>query len=479
MLNKPSPPFLMYTQVGVIAGILTAWILLNQEAVDAGRIVQLSCIFLLIHFVWVLYSWKKTGSELFSPYPLFAASVFVFNAGQAFLEVFGLNRGGLLGGQIPESILAQTLLLVLYATSIIHFGALFALRSKVRRKPDAMSYVSSVTLRQVAFILFIVALIPSLIVARRSISLVTIGGYGALYQAESGTGFSAAPAVLSGFLMPSGFLLLAGSGRNRWSRLFACTLIGSYVLLQLFIGFRGTAVVVLMVFLWLWHRTIRRLPKLVPILGLAIAVLILPVLGLTRSISGPERISLSVLKETFAGIDNPTVALLSEMGGSMLAPAYTILLVPSQHAYELGMSYVYAAFSLFPNLFWAVHPSVAHSPSQWLVNSAASATARAGGGLGYSVIAEAYLNFGFIGAGAPMLLLGWGVGRLSRWAEMSHTHWKLCLAAIALVPLLIYGRAEAGNVLRGIVWYTATSYFMIRFWPKRSIVGDNTYRRRT
>jgi oligosaccharide repeat unit polymerase len=333
-----------------------------------------------------------------------------------------------------------------------------------------MSHIPDVAVRRAAVVLFIVALIPSLVVAERAVSLVENGGYSALYQAESGIGVSAAPAVLSGFLMPSGFLLLAGSGRNRWSRVFACVLIGSYILLQMFLGFRGVAVVVLAAFLWLWHRAIRRLPTLVPVLVLAaVAVLVLPLVGITRNSAGSDRISLTAWENAYASIDNPAVAILSEMGGSMIAPAYTIRFVPTDHAYELGSSYAYGVLSLIPNLFWPVHPAAEHSPSKWLVEKAEPATARAGGGLGYSVIAEAYLNFGFLGAGVPMVLLGWGIGRLSRWTDVNYKVWKLGLVAIVLVPLLMYARAEAGNVLRGVVWYAGIPYFMVRLWPKRPL----------
>src|SRR4051794_10900559 len=53
---------------------------------------------LLLLFAWSLISWKLAGRSLFSPYILFLTSAFMFNAGQAFLEVFGLNDRGLLHG---------------------------------------------------------------------------------------------------------------------------------------------------------------------------------------------------------------------------------------------------------------------------------------------------------------------------------------------------------------------------------------------
>jgi oligosaccharide repeat unit polymerase len=455
-----------------VGAILFAGLLWLDGAFDARVFAPLVCVALQIQMLWTLVSWKWIGRELFSPYGLFVIAVFVFNAGQSSLEILGLNHGGLLEGQFPERRIAETLLFVLYGLSLVHLGALVAGTQGAQRQRAASLQPKSVTLRRVAAAFFLVALIPSIMMWQRALALVSQGGYMAIYQADLATGFGAAPTVLSGFLVPSGFLLLAGSGRRRWLRLAACAIVGSYVLAHLLVGSRGYGIAVLAAFVWLWHRIVRRIP-LVPVMaiGASIAVFILPVIGVTR-MNSRQQMTLSQLAESWAGIDGPAVYTLHEMGSSMITSAYTIQMVPARHEYELGGSYAYALFSLVPNLFWSVHPAAEHSPSKWLVNNAEPERARVSGGLGYSVIAEAYLNFGWWGAGVPLALIGWAVGRLSMWADLSQATSGLCLAAILLSSLLIYARAETGEVIRGFAWYAAIPYLIVTYWPSAD------YRRR-
>ena len=50
------------------------------------------CLFLMLEFTLVVCSWYTLSQKLFSPYILFMFSAFMFNGGQAFLEVFGMNE---------------------------------------------------------------------------------------------------------------------------------------------------------------------------------------------------------------------------------------------------------------------------------------------------------------------------------------------------------------------------------------------------
>jgi oligosaccharide repeat unit polymerase len=468
--STKTAPFIL-GQILLIAAVVWAKVLLDQGGCGAETMVRITCIWLPLQFMWMLYSWSASGSRLFSPYLLFVVSVVVFNAGQAFLECFGMNKNGLLSGLVSENTLAYTLTFVLYSLSVMHLGALIAARrgtSRNVRRP--VSFVSPRILRLTAAGLFVISLVPSLMTWGQAARLVADSGYGALYQADTATGFGASYAVMSGFLVPAGFLLLASGKVHMPSRVAACLLISAYVFLQLFLGFRGGAMVVLVAFLWLWHRVIHRLPLVLTMAVLcAIAVFVLPIVGLTRNTAGRERTSLSAYITAYSEMDNPAVSILSELGGSMIAPAYTIQFMPAEHDYELGASYGYALLSLVPNLFWQVHPAAVHSPSKWLVETAEPGTARAGGGLGFSVIAEAYLNFGFLGSALPLGLIGWAVGSLSCWTDKSLAPQRACFVAIALVPLLMYGRAEAGNVIRGVVWYAGIPYLIVNRLQKRHV----------
>src|SRR5215467_8914377 len=50
------------------------------------------CLFVLLHSVWALWSWKRLSETLVDPYAFVYLSALLFNAGQLLLEVFGLNK---------------------------------------------------------------------------------------------------------------------------------------------------------------------------------------------------------------------------------------------------------------------------------------------------------------------------------------------------------------------------------------------------
>src|SRR6185312_5686659 len=154
-----------------------------------------------------------------------------------------------------------------------------------------------------------------------------------------------------------------------------------------------------------------------------------PVIAATRDTSGADRLSAGALINAFSGINNPAVAILSETGGTMVTVAHTLTLVPSVRGYDFGAQYFFAGTSLVPNLFWTLHPAVAHGlASDWLVWLVDPSFAAQGGGFGYSFIAEGYLNFGWF---APLFLgvVGYFFARLVFWG--CRTGAPVRLAAVA------------------------------------------------
>src|SRR5262249_15484450 len=138
-------------------------------------------------------------------------------------------------------------------------------------------------------------------------------------------------------------------------------MIAGYSLTRLFLGSRSTAAMALIAFAWLWHRTVRPFPRTALIgSGVTMVFVVFPVVGAMRNASGSERAALSSLSRAYISVQrNPAIASLSEMGNSMRTIAYTLDLVPVARPFDLGVGYGYAALTIFPNVFWRVHPTVA------------------------------------------------------------------------------------------------------------------------
>jgi len=195
----------------------------------------------------------------------------------------------------------------------------------------------------------------------------------------------------------------------------------------------------------------------------AVFLLVFPLVRSTRDVSGTERLSVSLLRGAFSSIDNPAVSIVSEMGSSMGTIAYTVELVPSERDFDYGMGYLYALVTLLPNLFWDVHPSIARgTPASWLVETVAPSIARAGGGLGYSFIAEAYLNFGWLGPTLGMMLFGFAYVAFWLWAECARGPAKLVAVACFVPYCLFFVRADSTLLVRPFVWYCIGPYLLFR-----------------
>jgi hypothetical protein len=237
----------------------------------------------------------------------------------------------------------------------------------------------------------------------------------------------------------------------------------------LFVGFRASSTFPLITAAWVWERTIGKIPRVLFLLAALAIILTFPLIAITRGLPGAQRTGVSQFREAYRELtDSPVVALIAETGGSIETVAHTVDLVPSAHAFERGVGYLYAALTAFPSLFWDRHPTYARGlPSAWLIETVDPAAAQQGNGLGYSFIAEAFLNFGYAGVALIGLLVGFAVVRLTRWTESGDIDVRVAVVAALLPYLLVCARAEAAVLVRPAVWYALLPYLLYRRLSRR------------
>src|SRR5205814_2226325 len=127
--------------------------------------------------------------------------------------------------------------------------------------------------------------------------------------------------------------------------------------------------------------------------------------------------------------------------GTIETVALTIELVPAYRPYDYGRGYAYALFTIMPSLFWSPHPSVARGiPSVWLTETVDPFIGDEGGSIGFSFIADAFLNFGASGVPLFALLMGFAIVRLCQWGEGSTA--RLATVATFIPWLLFCARSE-------------------------------------
>lgn len=453
----------------LVLGLLVVLCALRDSVgVPPDMVIRPACMALIAISIWSLWSWYRVTGGYFDPYVLFWISAVLFNGGQAFLEIFSLNENGLLAGVLSSEIVLRTLILVILGLATFHLGGLTAVaaaRGFGRKNNSFRQDLGMATnSRIVGWGLLAVSFIPAIFLIREAAQTVTDFGYIGLYQREGAVGFEAAPAVLGAFLVPASLFLLAGSKEHRLGRIVSAAIIYIYFLTHMFLGSRSAAAMPLVAYAWIWHRHIRPLSiSLLLGAGVVLLAIFFPLIQLIRNLSGEDRFSLPFLVETLLNLEHPAVAVLSEMGGSMGTVAHTIDLVPGARLYDLGTGYIYAFSTIVPNLFWDIHPAVAHGlAGNWLTWMVDPFTARMGGGLGYSFIAEAYLNFGWFGAPIVLGVIGFLFGKYLCWGERVPDPARLAAVAAFLAFFLKFARSETATVIRPLVWYSLFPYLLVR-----------------
>jgi oligosaccharide repeat unit polymerase len=434
-----------------------------------GALLYAASVALLAELAWLLGSWKLMTGSIFDPYAIFIIAAMVFNAGCAFLYLVGLNRTGLmvLDFSFPARVTLQTLLLIFLCLAAFHFGALlYAASRRTPLFPDGrMAAQASPSAEQVRFVgwaLILVSALPTALQLKQAIGVVRASGYFGLYQQDYATGLGAGSQLLGSFIVPGALVLLAGSRDSRRGKIVSGIVVAIYALIQLFLGARYPAIAPVIAYVLLWHRAIRPVPRALTI-GAAVVIfgIIFPIVGATRDKSADDPYA---AETTAAGKASPFTGVLAETESTTSTIADTLTLVPSVRGFDHGTQYFYAASTLMPNLFWDLHPATRHGlAGDWVTWIVDPGFAASGGSLGYSFIAEAYLNWGWIGGPLFLGIVGFFFAHLVFWGCRTGAPARLAVVASFLTFIIFWSRGESINIVRPLVWYSLVPYLMILF----------------
>lgn len=214
------------------------------------------------------------------------------------------------------------------------------------------------------------------------------------------------------------------------------------------IGYRGFALVPIATLAVVFDRRGVRIPRAVWAGALALLVLAIPAVRAMRDNPLARRSAADLV------VSAHPLEAVEEMGGSLRPLVHTIELMENE-TLRWGKTYWQAVLQVVPNLAfeWGGErylPLEELPPSHWVSRLAAPWHYRHYGGLGFSAVAEPYMNFGVAGVAAWFMLLGWALARADR-SRASETV-RLAAAAMALGPLLWTTRNAMTVFFRPAVW---------------------------
>lgn len=406
---------------------------------------------------WLLiawWSWFGATGRLADAYWLLVLAVWLFNGGGlalpqllrpdadgAFHEFnHPVFRGYTLAGVV------SAFYLVLFCLSAMHAGALLAVFGQPTGAGNgsvSARAARDLSLRWIGLGLMAVSLGPALWMLWVSAARVRAGGYMALYQAggdaEEGLIF-----MLASGLVPGALYLMGSDLDSRWLRRLGWGTVVTFSAGVLALGTRAAFFQNMMALLWLRHYGVR------PIGKAAWGGLIAGGLLLSTAVFGAREAAMRAeAKQGSHAADedrSPGLgAALNEMGTSIMTVVYTLDLVPSVRDFAWGESYLASVAAVVPGL-----TADRETEENWLTYMVSPEATAIGGGLGFSFIAEAYLNFG-IGAPVALGLAGFLLGRFAGWSHAGRRSGRLAFAACVISIMLFSARASSLSFVRRVL----------------------------
>ena len=249
--------------------------------------------------------------------------------------------------------------------------------------------------------------------------------------------------VTSLYVVPIGLYLVAAAAPQRCVRWVLC-LLTAWSGVIFFLGFRGFALIPALTVLVVLNKRDFRLSNRVYVLALFAVLVAIPAVTVMRASPVSER----SISEVFRSAR--PLAALKEMGASLRPLVHTLHYMETE-SHRWGKTYWRGLISVLPNLSseWegrSYEPLEELPPSHWVTKQASPWTYERYGGLGFSTVAEPYMNFGTPGVVIYFLLLPVFLIWADRFDAARPT--RLAMWAVLFGPLLWTTRNSFDNFFR-------------------------------
>ena len=430
-------------------------------------------IFVYVQFFYTIFSWHRITHIWIDAYILFIVALYVFTLGHAFLDLFNAveDRFSLIESWSVSD--AQYIECEFYALLFIlafHLGAIYSYRRNIVREKDEFSVFSVKTLKYVSM-LFLVASFPFYVYRLYYDSIaVAVAGYIGLYDSDyvQFGGVAAIIRILSDYYVPSiiGVVVYCETVRKKVALAYIVALL-TVCIPTFFLGSRTNAVIVCGILFLLYsrfHQIKRRQILMFAIIG----YMVMSSLVIVRNFRQLRNVATihEITTLTSESESNPVSSMLSEMGWSMFPLIKTVEYksMPQEH-FLYGESFLWSFSTVIPNFFWDVHPGRKHADmSAWITEKTGLNF-----GVGFSLVAEAYANFGVLG-GLFMFVLSVMFMKLFIFVDLDVrvNPLKLTLSLIFLWFIIRIVRNSFLDTFRYLVYYVCVFYLMFKIFYRRA-----------
>ena len=449
---------------------------------DIGMIdIDIMSVFIILQLFFTAYSWYVLKGSLFDAYMVFIVVFYVFNLSQPVLESLGcaVEFRRLWGGGYGQTNLLYYMatFFSLASANVFHIGAILSTKRKEAQHFDAgvdnTQYL--IVFRRVALFFCLISgpfYIYSLI---QNFIIVQTFGYVGIYEFQ---GENRGYELIGGMYEPAMLAFFSSSillKRNK--RLATSLIILTMFLPPLVLGGRSNAMIVFAIIMIIVFCTSKITIRKVAILAIAgsCMLVLMNLIALTRTEEGR---SYQALLDANKENENPLVSTIQEMGWSMYPLALTMEAVPAKKDFAYGASFFWAGISLIPNVgIWSgVHPGKKNDPAEWL-----NEYSGAGYGIGYSMTAGVYNEFGYCGL-ILMILYGFIFCKFFSNVSKEFVAEKPVKFIIALIILwfsIKFVRNSLNGLSRGLVYYLLPLIYLSKMFYRNKVVKYDTIKERS
>lgn len=263
------------------------------------------------------------------------------------------------------------------------------------------------------------------------------------------------------FLMtfPSALMFLFIGARTPFIKIFTYPFVVCGALFLLFLGYRSNLFFPATVGACLWLKSGRTIPKTI-LAGLIIAALVvIPTVKYLRTAEHYSDIQFSDVERSFNKAESAQTFL--ELGAILGLLSNVMDWIPKEYPYKYGMTYVQSLGSAIPNIGFTFAKNKREmikglnkqeiyqtlKPSDWYTYTYSKWMFNHGGGSGFSMAAEAYMNFGYFGFFFIFFTLGIVFSQFDT-KDIYKNPMTIVYLALLIWPIYYGVRNETGAIIK-------------------------------
>jgi oligosaccharide repeat unit polymerase len=363
--------------------------------------------------IYIFITWFRLTGAVFTLYTIFMMFFFLFNFGQPIMWAFGVHIPEEIGNQpiykglgTPNNAdIVNGQMITCISALMFHLGAIICYRPKGKVNRDSVQ-TDSATLKAIFIVSLVIGsiIIPiTLYYTFDSLKVAMTLGYKALYYSDYAYNKSNLFIVAQTLFFPCLVGMLIGSKYNKKIKYFVYIVFIIYILLNLFAGDRGTWIYSLVILIWLSHVCYKPIKIKSTLKYLILSLIGIYIVGAIVSIRnvGLSNVTFQDIIDSFAFENSPIVLTIFEMGGTM--KVVMVLLMYGWDIWPYANTYLLAILGMITNKVIYIFDLPFSLISDWFSQDYLGLSY----GAGFSIIAEAVLNYGPYFSPFIMVALGY------------------------------------------------------------------------